>query len=293
MLRRLRYHSSLRRARSALLAGDVQAARTAARDAFQQQRTLRAAAVFAGLRLSPGLLAAIHPAKNRVAERATASTIPDVMSAPRGGPHPAGVGGPTHTSGSRAVTETAAGLGGVLKRGAAMSAVGLVIAQAATVVQTLVLGRLLGPEEVGVFTAGSVLIGFLVVFAEGALSQALIHRKTDVEDAANTVLVVTFGTGLLGGLAVLAASPLIGTLFHSSRVGLIAAATSGLMVLHVCVERPGCADAARISVQTADDHHPGGIDRVRGCLDRVRASRDTARGQWSSDGTHQPPPRWC
>ena len=119
-----------------------------------------------------------------------------------------------------------------------MSAVGLVIAQAATVVQTLVLGRLLGPDEVGVFVAGSVMIGFLAVVAEGSLSQALIHRKTDVEDAANTVLVVTFGTGLLGGLALLAASPLIGTLFHSSRVGLVAAATSGLMLLHVCASVP-------------------------------------------------------
>jgi PST family polysaccharide transporter len=136
------------------------------------------------------------------------------------------------------VTEHAAGLRDVLKRGAAMSAVGLVIAQAATVVQTLVVGRLLGPEEIGVFTAGSVLIGFLVVFAHGALTQALIQRKTVVEDAANTVLVVTFGTGLLGSLAVLAASPLIGALFHSSRVGLIAAATSGVMVLHVCASVP-------------------------------------------------------
>ena len=136
------------------------------------------------------------------------------------------------------MTETTAGLAGVLKRGAAMSAVGLVISQAATVIQTLVLGRILGPHEVGVFAAGSVMIGFLSVAAGGALSQALIHRKTDVEDAANTVLVVTFGTGLLGGLALLAASPLIGTLFDSSRVGLIAAATSGLMVLHVCASVP-------------------------------------------------------
>ena len=49
---------------------------------------------------------------------------------------------------------------------------------------------------------------------------------------------MTFGTGLLLGLAVLAASPLIGMLFHSSRVGLIAAATSGLMVLHACSSVP-------------------------------------------------------
>ena len=105
------------------------------------------------------------------------------------------------------MTETTVGLGGVLKRGAAMSAVGLVICQVATVVQTLVLGRLLGPQEVGVFVAGSVMIGFLLVVAQGSLSQALIQRKTDIEDAANTVLVVTFATGLLrrscgpGGLA--------------------------------------------------------------------------------------------
>ena len=59
------------------------------------------------------------------------------------------------------MTETTAGLAGVLKRGAAMSAVGLVISQAATVIQTLVLGRILGPHEVGVFAAGSVMIGFL------------------------------------------------------------------------------------------------------------------------------------
>ena len=66
-LRRLRYHRSLRKARSAMLAGDVQAARTAARDAFRQQRTLRAAVALCGLHLSPHLLAAIHPAKNRLA----------------------------------------------------------------------------------------------------------------------------------------------------------------------------------------------------------------------------------
>ena len=151
-----------------------------------------------------------------------------------------------------------------------MSAVGLVISQVATVVQTLVLGRLLGPHEVGVFVAGSVMIGFLGVVAEGSLSQALIHRKTDVEDAANTVLVVTFGTGLLGSLALLAASPLIGDTVpqfagRSGRGRDIR--TDGASC--VC-ERPGCADEARISVQTTDDYHAGDLDHVRGCLDRVR-----------------------
>lgn len=123
-------------------------------------------------------------------------------------------------------------LTGLVKRGAAVATIGLVICQVVIVVQTIVLGRLLGPEEVGVFAAGSVAMGFLMVFAQGALPQALVRRERDIEDAANTVLVVAFVTGLLLGISVLAASPLIGALFHNSRVGLIAAATSGLLLLH-------------------------------------------------------------
>jgi hypothetical protein len=68
-LQRIRYHQALRRARWAILDGDVIGARAAAREAFRQQSTVRAAAVLVGLRISPGLLRAVHPVKNRV-ERA-------------------------------------------------------------------------------------------------------------------------------------------------------------------------------------------------------------------------------
>jgi PST family polysaccharide transporter len=129
----------------------------------------------------------------------------------------------------------AAGAGGfsaVVKRGVLLSASGVVIVQAISIVQTLVLGRILGPEEVGVYTAGSVLMGFVMIVAEGTLSQALIQREHDVEDAATTAFVATVASGLLLALAALAVAPLIGALFHSHRVGLIAAASSGLMLLH-------------------------------------------------------------
>ena len=80
--------------------------------------------------------------------------------------------------------------------------------------------------------------GFAAVFTHGTLYQALIQREHDVEDAANTVLIVTFVTGLLLTLAVLVASPLIGALFHDSRVGLVAAASSGIMLLNSCPSVP-------------------------------------------------------
>lgn len=130
------------------------------------------------------------------------------------------------------------GLSGVLKRGIGYSAVGVAICQIVVVVQTIVLGRLLGPVEVGVYTAGSVLTGFLLVFSQGTLAQALIHREHDIEDAANTVLVVTFATGLLLALGVLVTAPVIGMLFHNERAGQISAATSGLMLLYLCLSVP-------------------------------------------------------
>jgi O-antigen/teichoic acid export membrane protein len=135
-------------------------------------------------------------------------------------------------------TETTADLNNRVKRGAGMAAIGMVISQITIVAQTLVLGRLLGPHEVGVFTAGSMMVGVMAVFALGGLYQALIQRERDIEDAANTVLIATCVTGLLLAVAVLAASPLIGALFHDSRVGLIAAASSGTMLLHSFVSVP-------------------------------------------------------
>ena len=65
MMRRLRYLQALRKARWALLDGDVPRARAAARDAYRQQHTLHAAAIIVALALSPKLLKSVHPIKNR------------------------------------------------------------------------------------------------------------------------------------------------------------------------------------------------------------------------------------
>jgi hypothetical protein len=64
-LQRIRYHQALRRARWAILEGDVATARIAAREAYRHRSTLRAAAVIIGLRISPRLLRSVHPVKNR------------------------------------------------------------------------------------------------------------------------------------------------------------------------------------------------------------------------------------
>lgn len=65
MVRRLRYQQALRRARWAMLDGDVAQARAAAKDAFAHRHTARAVAVIVALSTAPGLVRSLHPAKNR------------------------------------------------------------------------------------------------------------------------------------------------------------------------------------------------------------------------------------
>ncbi|RJO75606.1 glycosyltransferase family 2 protein [Nocardia panacis] len=70
-LRTFRYWTELRRAQRALLARDDAAALRAARAAFGQRRTLRAAAIILALSAFPEGLRRIHPMKQRVQTRIT------------------------------------------------------------------------------------------------------------------------------------------------------------------------------------------------------------------------------
>lgn len=114
-----------------------------------------------------------------------------------------------------------------------MSTAALVLVQVVSLGQTLVLARLLTPAEVGLYAAGSGLALFLVVFAEGALTQALIQRgDDDLDDAADTVFWATAAGGLVMSLLALACAALIGLVFESPTAGAVAAAISGTMVIH-------------------------------------------------------------
>jgi PST family polysaccharide transporter len=60
---------------------------------------------------------------------------------------------------------------------------------------------------------------------------ALIHRRDRVEEATHTAFLATASAGVALTLAALAASPLVGLLFSSEQVGLVAAAMSGMLFL--------------------------------------------------------------
>ncbi|HVL84512.1 MAG TPA: oligosaccharide flippase family protein [Pseudonocardia sp.] len=129
-------------------------------------------------------------------------------------------------------------LAGIARRGAALSGLTLVLVQMISVGSTLAIARLLSPAEVGLYAAGTVLSGFIIVFTEGGLRQALVQRQEDIEDAADTVFYTTAATGVLLSLLALATAPLVGLVFDNPDAAKIAAVTSGMFLLHALMNVP-------------------------------------------------------
>lgn len=121
------------------------------------------------------------------------------------------------------------GLSDTVVRGASLAGSGYVLAQVFTLGFFLVLARLATPDDFGEFAAGSILVSVGLLFTESGMLAALIHREDRIDEAASTATLATIAAGLALALLALAASPLVGLIFDSSRVGAIAAATSGLL----------------------------------------------------------------
>jgi len=131
-----------------------------------------------------------------------------------------------------------AGLRRSVVRSAGAAAVSNTFAQLLQFAAYLVLARLAPPAVFGEFAAACVLLAFGEIFSESGMTAALLQRSDDLDEAAATALASTMvgGTGL--ALVALGASPLIGWYFHSSTIGLAAAALSGHLVINGAIGVP-------------------------------------------------------
>jgi PST family polysaccharide transporter len=125
-----------------------------------------------------------------------------------------------------------------MRRGAGISTLTMLYVQVLSLVQTLVIARILTPTQVGIFTAGTVLAGFLATFSDGGMRNALIQRRENIEDAANTVFWASLGFGVAWAGTAAAVAPVISWLFSSDLAGLVCLATAGTIVLHVLTNVP-------------------------------------------------------
>lgn len=100
------------------------------------------------------------------------------------------------------------------------------------------LARLATPEDFGEYAAGTLLVNIGLLFTESGMLAALVHREDQIDEAASTATVALVASGVFFSLVALAASPLVGLIFHSSRIGDIAAASSALLLCRALVIVP-------------------------------------------------------
>jgi O-antigen/teichoic acid export membrane protein len=125
-----------------------------------------------------------------------------------------------------------------VQTGTALAAGGFAITQLLTLTSYFALARLVTPATFGTVAAASILVSAGAMFAESGMGAALVQWRGDVESAAATALVVTVGGGLLLAMAAAASAPLIGLVFGSHEVTLLAAASAGIIVLHASAVVP-------------------------------------------------------
>lgn len=125
------------------------------------------------------------------------------------------------------------GLAATVVRGVGFAGSGFVLARAITLASYIALARLVTPEELGQFAAGSILVGIGLLFAGSGMAAAVIQRRDRVDAAASTAVVATVLAGLVIGLLSVAAAPLLGSFFgDSDTVAAVAVAMSGVLFLN-------------------------------------------------------------
>lgn len=93
------------------------------------------------------------------------------------------------------------------------SAADLLLRQGLQLVVTVVLARLLTPEEFGTVALLSLFLGLAALLAEGGFSNALIQAQDASHLDESTVFWINLGLGLVGTLLLLATAPLIAWTF--------------------------------------------------------------------------------
>jgi FkbM family methyltransferase len=143
--------------------------------------------------------------------------------------------------------EVPAGLTRTVVRGASVAGAGFALTITLSFFFYLVLARLATPEDFGVLAAGSLFVGVGMVFAESGMLAAIIQRRDRLEEAVNTAFVSTVLGGVALTLLALALSPLIGLVFSSHQIGVVAAELSGWLFLNLVAVVPNALLQRRFS----------------------------------------------
>ena len=109
-------------------------------------------------------------------------------------------------------------LEGRIMRNTGWVALSLTASQLASLLSMLVLVRLLDPKAFGLVALAWAVLYFVGQIQESGVGAAIIYRRGDVEEAAASALLFTWGAGLLLYGVSFAAAPLAASLLHASEL---------------------------------------------------------------------------
>jgi O-antigen/teichoic acid export membrane protein len=102
----------------------------------------------------------------------------------------------------------------VLRSGAALS-VSRIICRLLDLVRTLVIARMLGPDQMGVYSIATLVLAALDQFSETGLTSALIRRRGNVTEFVLPIRTVQLFRGIILGMVLYCLAPWIGLYFKS------------------------------------------------------------------------------
>jgi O-antigen/teichoic acid export membrane protein len=136
-------------------------------------------------------------------------------------------------------------------RGGSLAALGSLTSQAISLIGFVILARLAPPSTFGAYAAATILTGASLLFSEGGMQSAVIQRPDRVQEAASTAFIANVVGGLALAALAAALAPLIGLLFHSTEIGMAAAALAGTIPVYAASIVPGALLARRVSFRFA------------------------------------------
>jgi O-antigen/teichoic acid export membrane protein len=102
--------------------------------------------------------------------------------------------------------------------GATWAGTSSALIQAISLLGTLVLARLLTPEDYGLVGMARLAIGLIQIFRELGITTAIIQRKQVTQEFLSSIFWVNLGLGVITCALAVASSPLVAAFFHQPRI---------------------------------------------------------------------------
>ncbi|WP_170841850.1 lipopolysaccharide biosynthesis protein [Sphingomonas gellani] len=116
-------------------------------------------------------------------------------------------------------------------RGAATTAVAQAFKVVTTMLTTVIVARLLSPDDYGVTAMVAPVAGFILIFQNLGLNSAVIQAKTLDPEHSNALFWVNMAASAAIAVVMVAIAPLVGLFYHDTRAALVTAATAATVLV--------------------------------------------------------------